>query len=366
MKKPTIYFAPDAWARVCALVRECDDEIGWHGLAEPVKDDDGKFVGVWVREIFVPKQTVSGATVDVADDAAFEYMDDLTKRGLQDSAKFIRYWGHSHVNMGVSPSSVDTKFWNDALNKNGKPEFYASTIHNKKGEAYGRLTFWFPEYGLFEEDANVVLGIPGSMLKWAAETVKAKLSKETFKTYVGRAYDSDDDEAWKEYFKSPVYKGTTYDGRSYGFDSDKKDDEKPKLKAVPKEPEKPSIKDVADDDVPFIDATNCDDAYVRLALAAEELGEMTTLQEAESNALGTYTEQKAWARKNSDDLQHMLNVEYGSCDPDKLYSCDSCGSVGGVMFDADFGGYLCDDCMAGFGAELKSEAEEAAASGEDE
>lgn len=96
---PSVYYTEEVDATIRFLVDTVTTEVGWLGLVEKVG------FNFLVTKIFVPKQTVSAAntTITAASmaDIAMEILDlDLNPDDLY-------YWGHSHVNMGVSPSVQD-------------------------------------------------------------------------------------------------------------------------------------------------------------------------------------------------------------------------------------------------------------------
>jgi len=93
-----VYITQEAEMKQRRLVDLCNDEIAWFGVVD--KTSSGMMV---VTDLIVPKQEVSGGSVDYDEDWMHqmleEYADIITK---------IRFFGHSHVNMGVGWSGTDT------------------------------------------------------------------------------------------------------------------------------------------------------------------------------------------------------------------------------------------------------------------
>jgi len=123
-EQPSVYITAEAWRKIQYVVASCDKEVAWMGFVDEL--ETGDFL---ITEVFVPKQHVTGATVDIdAEDLgtkAFEF----SKDGKDPS--MIRYHGHSHVNMGVSPSGTDQNHIKEYLDD---CDWYIRSIHNKKGD----------------------------------------------------------------------------------------------------------------------------------------------------------------------------------------------------------------------------------------
>jgi hypothetical protein len=89
----------------------------------------------YIDEIFVPEQEVTGVETDPTDEGQFKVMNELAEMGEEGMKKIerLRFWGHSHVYMGTSPSGTDE---NTPLNyeRLGLPWFIRG-IFNKHGRA---------------------------------------------------------------------------------------------------------------------------------------------------------------------------------------------------------------------------------------
>jgi hypothetical protein len=118
---PVVYFTAETMSKVRYLVQQCDDEAAWFGVVEEVNDND-----FLVTQIFVPDQTVTGASVDIDGDAIAKmvHQHDI-------DSYFLRYHGHSHVNMAVEPSGTDQAHILDYLENY---DWFIRSITNKKGD----------------------------------------------------------------------------------------------------------------------------------------------------------------------------------------------------------------------------------------
>lgn len=121
---PTVYYTPEAYAVIQLAVAHCSKEVGWWGMVEKMED------GYLISDIYIPEQTVTGAETDIDSDAMAALALQLMESN-RDPSKLC-YWGHSHVNMGVSPSGQDEAQVEEYLDN---MPLIIRGIYNKKGEA---------------------------------------------------------------------------------------------------------------------------------------------------------------------------------------------------------------------------------------
>jgi len=183
----TVYFTELAWLKMQTLIREFDKEVAWHGVAmrgeDPSKDE------YYITDILVYPQEVTGATVNTDQEKyqmwLMEHEDDVFNN--------IRMQGHSHVNMGTTPSSVDTSLYDRILDQLDDDMFYIFMIWNKKGEKTIKI-YDLAKNVLFEtQDCTVKILDDGTgieqFLKNAKSMVKDKVytspSSPSAKSYTG-------------------------------------------------------------------------------------------------------------------------------------------------------------------------------------
>lgn len=109
------------------LVQTLTTEVGWFGTATVEQTPQGTFVYTLQPELLIYPQRVTGASVN-PDDTNDAY-DDWWINQLRNGKPLI-WHGHSHCNMGCSPSGTD-KGLRSKLNLDGGIHIY--TIHNKSG-----------------------------------------------------------------------------------------------------------------------------------------------------------------------------------------------------------------------------------------
>lgn len=130
-RKAKIYFTEVAWMKMQALIREFDKEVAWHGVAFR-GDDNVERDEYIIKDILVYPQKVTGASVEMDTEEYAKWIEE----NYEDERFFdIRMQGHSHVNMGVTPSSVDLTHQESILDQLSDNLFYIFMIWNKKGDS---------------------------------------------------------------------------------------------------------------------------------------------------------------------------------------------------------------------------------------
>ena len=162
--KAHITLTEQAWEKIKQLVDQCDKEVGWHGTVERTSKNE-----FTITDILVFPQTVTAATV-TSDETKYTMW--LMSQPDEVFNK-LRFHGHSHVNMGVSPSAVDTKYQDDIL-KNLN-DFYIFGIFNKREDNY--LIIYDVTNNIVYEDKDIILHTPsGSYRQWAKEMLEEHVS----------------------------------------------------------------------------------------------------------------------------------------------------------------------------------------------
>lgn len=205
--KADLFITELAMLKMKHLVGEFDKEVGWYGCARRVTDAENPSTFV-VDDILVYPQTVSGATVDFDPPAVAKW-----KMEHYDDERTHRMYlhGHSHVNMGTSPSPTDKEHQREILDMLNGDQFYIFTIMNKRGERY--LVIYDMLTNTMYEQADIkvtVLKSPTGIFQFisdAKELVKNETPKtQTYPTYQGY----------------PYYRGNSY---GYPYQDDEDDEE---------------------------------------------------------------------------------------------------------------------------------------------
>lgn len=183
-----ITFTRNAWKKQQALIQNFSSEVGWHGLVTRDKENPLHFI---IEDILVFPQVVTGTTVTPNDEAYAVWNATLPPEKMN----AMRFHGHSHVNMGVSPSGTDDQYQKDMLgrlNGDGLTEeakvrmkeamgdmaFYIFMIFNKSGSHNVRVfDYWGNTY--YEGAEITVEHEPDELADFLAEA-KAKVTTRTY------------------------------------------------------------------------------------------------------------------------------------------------------------------------------------------
>ena len=127
---PTVYITCEAYVKLRKLVEDTTTEIGWYGTVTKAPGLDATYI---IDDIIVYPQIVTGATCVQDDDEVFNFEMRLTT----DQVNRKRFHGHSHVNMGVTPSGVDEQFYQDLLSQVN--DYFIIMVTNKSGANHIRF-----------------------------------------------------------------------------------------------------------------------------------------------------------------------------------------------------------------------------------
>ena len=177
--KMQVHMTGPAYLKMLALIQECSMELAWHGLVER-KDD----YTMLITDILCYPQEASAATVDAKE---AEYYDWLMK--LDDEVvNHMRFQGHSHVNMSVSPSGRDTDNWQKLFQMCQNPDdFYIVCIANKSGATTWRVYDNKTGYLYEEKDVEfkVIIEDELSVQEWGKNTIKEFVSERKYTAGLG-------------------------------------------------------------------------------------------------------------------------------------------------------------------------------------
>lgn len=128
--RPKIFITSKAYSKMLQYTLQSTLEIAWHGTV--TNPHENEYV---VTDVMLYPQTVSAATV-TTDQAKYNaWLDSLD----DDVFNQIRFQGHSHVNMGTTPSTTDTTYYKDLIKTLNRAEYYIFLIMNKRQEFYTEI-----------------------------------------------------------------------------------------------------------------------------------------------------------------------------------------------------------------------------------
>lgn len=160
----------EAYEKIMALVNECDKEIAWHCTIE--RTENNTFT---IKDVLVFPQTVTGCTVTSDDTEYANWVMSLSDEQFNS----MRCHCHSHVNMGVHPSGVDTQYQQDMLAN--LQDYYIFMIFNKRGNIYS-IIYDVQNNIVFEDDDIVVFTPDEETRSWARTQMDTYVTDITART----------------------------------------------------------------------------------------------------------------------------------------------------------------------------------------
>lgn len=142
LRKPNafILITPEAFRKMLLYVEIAGKEVGWLGTVTKLEND-----GFLITDTFLLEQEVTAAETELSSEGQNKLVEELLELpdGF-DKVNQLRFWGHSHVRMGTSPSSTDESTMLRFMDEG--QEWYIRGIFNKLGRA--EFTVYFYDRGL--------------------------------------------------------------------------------------------------------------------------------------------------------------------------------------------------------------------------
>ena len=170
-EKVRLIFRPMAYIKMLELLRHYNSEVAWHGTVE--REGDDTFI---ITDVIVYPQTVAAATVNTDQDEYQQWL--LTLDDEYFNA--MRMQGHSHVNMGTSPSPTDDEHQRAILSQLKDDDYYIFMVYNKSLSHTIRIYDY--ANNVMYEDADISVNVADegfdmdSFIEEADQLVKRKVS----------------------------------------------------------------------------------------------------------------------------------------------------------------------------------------------
>ena len=179
---PRVLISRAAYNAMWHYVDIASQEIGWLGTCCRQGND------FLIEEVFLFKQEVSHVSTEITADGLAEMAQELisSRPDGVEVCNSLRFWGHSHVNMGTSPSGQDDSQMD--VFQESRHSFFVRAILNKQGRM--EFTIYLYESGVKIVDAEWQIHEPADQnLREGIEAeFKAKISQARY-GYAGLGYD---------------------------------------------------------------------------------------------------------------------------------------------------------------------------------
>ena len=170
---PRVSFTQKALDKMGAYVGLMSQEIAWMSTVERV--GPSQFV---ITDCHLFGQAVHATTAEIDPEKLGELVHEILRENPADGINIVnslKAWGHSHVNMGTSPSGQDDRQMDDFAQTVG--DYMIRVIANKKGDI--RVCLWDYESGLIYEDLPWTHADAANLdrLNMVADEIEQKVTK---------------------------------------------------------------------------------------------------------------------------------------------------------------------------------------------
>ena len=196
-KFTTLFIEPTVMKKIMYYAQAAEGEVS--GLGTLIKDEKGRHV---VNNVFLLEQESSGADTELSPEAISKLMIDMI--GKNEDPSTLKFWWHSHANMGVFWSGTD-----DTCAETLSREYAFSLVVNKSGEKRCRLDLYAPFRITFD-------GVKVTELVQEDKDLKAECEKEV------KEKVKTPTQTWKNWHDKGGYPGYDdyegYGGTAFGRD----------------------------------------------------------------------------------------------------------------------------------------------------
>lgn len=145
VEEPAVYITTDAYQKVMTLIQNFKTEVAWHGLVEHMPGTRSYII----YDVLVFPQEVTGTTADGIDGEYEQWLATLPDEQFEK----CRSHGHSHVNMGTTPSGTDENYYANLMTQ--VTDYYITIIVNKKQDYH--LRFYDKENNIVYTDLPLLV-----------------------------------------------------------------------------------------------------------------------------------------------------------------------------------------------------------------
>ena len=178
---PHIFISNEALTKMSVYVETCKQEVGWLGTV--ITDEETGYP--LIDDVYLFDQEVHATTTEITPEGLTEFAEELLSQGDKGMETWnnLKMWGHSHVNMGITPSGQDNKQM-ETFAESGH-DWFLRLIANKKGE-------------LKIDMYDYVNGVTYLDLPWKEQSTAEQLAVESKIAELQKMLDEYKEETYKE------------------------------------------------------------------------------------------------------------------------------------------------------------------------
>jgi len=133
---PDVYIDAEAMAKLRAWTHHAEGEVSGLGLVEVARDGE-RISSLEVTDVFILEQECTSVSTELDPDAVSALLVELATQEKEDQ---LRFWWHSHANMGVFWSSNDES----NIRRMATEDFLVSIVLNKEWKTLTRVDWFAP------------------------------------------------------------------------------------------------------------------------------------------------------------------------------------------------------------------------------
>ena len=193
--EPLVLLTPVTLLKMQALVGNHDKEIAWHGTVKQLPET----MHFIIEDVFMYPQRVSAATVDADEETYGQWL-------IKNFEKIntMRMQGHSHVNMGVSPSGTDLQYYQTLLDQ--VDDYYIFLIMNKSGSVH--IRFYDVAHNVLFTEVPIKMWVNDAIMDfkaWSIEEIKENIVLPKVIPPVNSKKENTQEDFYREAIKNPNY-----------------------------------------------------------------------------------------------------------------------------------------------------------------
>lgn len=186
---PRVLVSRLAYNKMWHYVDLATKEVSWLGI---VVEQGNNFL---VEDVFLLKQEVSHTETEITTDGLAELGQEiLAKPNGMEIWNNVRFWGHSHVNMGTSPSATDEGQM-EVFQETGHP-FFIRGILNKQGQMEFTIFLYSAGIKIIDSEWSISEPVDESIREEIEKEFKERVSEQV---YVVPAFSRNYDYSHKQF-----------------------------------------------------------------------------------------------------------------------------------------------------------------------
>lgn len=165
---PRVLLPIKVWSKMLLWSRMAPEEISGIGAVEEIMDGD-RVEAIRIKDLYLVKQECTPVETKIAPMDLAKFLRDKPEDISDES---LRYWWHSHVDMGAGWSSQDRET-SDLISHGCN---FLSIVSNRRGDMCAKYNFHAPVAGYFDDLAVELTHYDSDIIQEAADEFKGKIT----------------------------------------------------------------------------------------------------------------------------------------------------------------------------------------------